>query len=904
MDTARLKQIQELFLEVSNLPDDVRLAFLERASAGDRALRDEVLAMLEADASSDSLLDSGVSELAQRMFASNGDPFASRSFGPYRLLKPLGEGGMGVVYLAERDDLGSLVAIKILRDAWLSPARRERFESEQRTLAQLTHPGIARLYDAGALDDGTPFFVMEYVEGLPITAYARERGCSIEERLQLFRAVCEAVQFAHGHAIIHRDLKPSNILVKSDGEVRLLDFGIAKQLEGFDQAADQTRTELRLMTPAYAAPEQLRGEKVGIYTDTYALGVLLYELLTGRQPFDLSHCTPAEAERIVTEQYPEKPSSSAKQHPNRADADVNPDAEAAVPTRGARPRRASSSLLGTLSPSFRRMPHPASWPDLDVLTLTAMHKDPARRYRTVDALMRDLDHYRKREPLEARPDTLRYRASKFLARNRRAVLASAAVIAAAITLTTFFTIRLATARNSAQATAARLERVQQFMLNLFEGGDKSAGPAEGLRVTTLVDRGAREAQALQREPEIQAQLYLTLGGIYQKLGNLPEADSLLNASLARRRALFGDQNPEVAESLIALGLLRVDQAKLDEAEHLVRDGLEKTRRAKPPNNAAIAKATTALGKVLEARGAYDKAIPILEQAVRLESIAAPGGTEHAAAIKELADAQFYAGHYDLCDRLNNQALSMHRRIFGDRHPLVADDLINLGAVQFERAHYSEAEKYYRQALDINQAWYGNDHPETASTLSMLGRTLVFQKRYDEAVALVEQALAIQERVYGPTHPKVANVLNELGTVALQRERYDEAEARFRRMVDIYKTAYGEHHYLYALAYANLASVYLAKKDYTRAEPMFSEVVQRYTEALSANHLYTGIGQIKLGRVLAAEKKYPEAEQHLLAGYQVLTKQTSPSATWLQSARKELAGVYDALNEPEKAALFR
>ncbi len=861
MDTARFRQIQSLFLEASEIPEGEREAFIANASGEDHELQAEVLAMFDADARFDSLLDADVAQVAHEMFS--GDAFAGRDFGPYRLKKLLGEGGMGVVYLAERADLGSLVAIKILRDAWLSPARRERFVREQRTLAQLNHPSIARLYDADTLPDGTPWFAMEYVDGLPVTAYCREHGSSFVERLRLFRMICAAVQYAHEHAVIHRDLKPSNILVTADGSVRLLDFGIAKQLDTLDQPVDQTRTELRLMTPAYAAPEQIRGERVGIFTDVYALGVILYELLADRKPFDLSTQTPGEAERIVQEQEPMKPSEAMR----RADASK------------------------------------ASWADLDVLCLTAMHKDVQRRYRSVEALIRDVDHYLNGEPLEARPDTLRYRLGKFVKRNRRSVIAAALAITTVAALVIFFTVRLAIARNTAVTTAARLQRVQQFMLSLFEGGDPSAAPREGLQVSTIVDRGLKEAQTLQQEPEVQAELFATLGGIYEKLGNLPKADSLLNSALAQRKSLFGPDNPEVAQSLVALGLLRVDQAKFDEAERLIREGLDKTRRAQPGNKAAIAKATTALGKVFEARGAYDQAIPMLEDAVKLESASA-SPAEQAATLKELADAHFYAGHYDLCDSLTRRTLAMHRQIFGQRHPLVADDLINLGAVQFERAHYAEAEQFYRQALDINESWYGKDHPEVASNLSMLGRALVFEKQYDEAVNLVERALAIQEKVYGPEHPRVANVLNELGTVALQREKFDEAEARFRRMAEIYKKAYGEHHYLYALATANLASVYLARKDFPRAEQMFREVVKRYTEALSADHQFTGIAEIKLGRALVGEKKFAEAEGHILTGYKILSKQSSPSATWLKSARENLVTVYEALHQPEKAAQYR
>ncbi len=285
MDSKRWERVQALFHQAADLPASERQSFLESACCDDHGLLSDVSAMLREDARSTSLLDRDMAVIAHDVLSpSDSDNLPEDRFGPYRLKKSLGEGGMGVVYLAERPDLGSAVAIKILRDAWLSPARRERFASEQRTLAQLNHPSIARLYDADTLADGTPWFAMEYVEGLHLTAYSAQNQCSVEERLGLFRLVCEAVQFAHQHAVIHRDLKPSNILVRSDGSIRLLDFGIAKQIETLDTPVDQTLTGLRLMTPAYAAPEQIRGERVGIQADVYSLGVILYELLAGLAP--------------------------------------------------------------------------------------------------------------------------------------------------------------------------------------------------------------------------------------------------------------------------------------------------------------------------------------------------------------------------------------------------------------------------------------------------------------------------------------------------------------------------------------------------------------------------------------------------------------------------------------------
>jgi serine/threonine-protein kinase len=868
MDSTRWERVQSLFHQALDLPTSEQHPFLTAACRDDAALLAEVEALLAEDAQSGSLLERDVANLAHDLLdRPDSPPPAPHEFGPYRILRELGQGGMGTVYLAERQDLGNLVAIKILRDAWVSAARRERFLSEQRMLAQLNHPSIARLYDADTLSDGTPWFVMEYVDGVPLTDYCRDRNSSIRERLGLLRTVCEAVQYAHQHAVIHRDLKPSNILVKDDGTVRLLDFGIAKQLQDLDAPADQTRTSSRLMTPAYAAPEQIRMEQTGVQTDVYSLGVILYELLAGRLPFDLSNRTPGEAEAIVIAGDPEKPSAVAS---------------------GAGPCHASSS----------------EWSDLDVLCLSAMHKDPERRYRSVEALIRDIDHFLKSEPLEARPDNLRYKLGKFVRRNRRAVFASALAITAVISLVIFFTARLAIARNVALAEARRTQRVQRFMTNLFEGGDKEAGPADSLRVVTLVDRGVQEARTLDAEPEIQAELYLTLGSIYQKLGKFDQADSLLRSSLEERKRIFGPENRQVAETLVALGLLRVDQAQWDDAERRVRDGLAMSKRNLPPSHPDIAKGTLALGKVLAGRGDYSHAIPMLEEVVRLRSTAGTAPIDLAAALTELANAHFYAGHYDDSDALNRRALAIYSQLFGEHHPLVANALINLGSSQFDRGNYAEAERLERKALAITAAWYGKDHPETASTQTILGRALMFQGHYDEAVALFESTLVIQERIYGPVHPRVASALNELGGAALRRGNYDEAIARFSRMADIYRTLYHDKHYLIGLAMSNLASVYIEKKDYARAEQLFREVIRRYSETLPSGHMFMGIAHIKLGRTLVREHRYADAEPESLAGYEIVSKQANPSVSWLKSARQDLVTIYDNLKQPEKAKKFQ
>src|SRR5215813_12012281 len=425
MDSNRWKKMQTLFHKAADLQPAEQRSFLERQSPEDPSLISEVLKMLEEDSRGGGLLDQGVAPLADGVLEQNASGAVPvKEFGPYRILRVLGEGGMGIVYLAERGDLGLQVAIKILRDAWLSPARRDRFAVEQRTLAQLNHPSIARLYDASTSPDGTPFFVMEFVEGAPLTEYCKKHDSSVDDRLRLFRTVCEAVLYAHQRAVIHRDLKPSNILVKEDGSLRLLDFGIAKHLEALEDTAQQTRTGLRMMTPAYASPEQMRGESAGIQSDVYSLGVILYELLAGKLPFDLTSTNPAQAEKVLMEQEAQKPSLAAR-------AAGNQD---------------SNTSLGKINGK--------DWTELDVLCFKSIHKDAKRRYASAEALIRDLDHYLKGEPLEARPDSAAYRLSKFVARNRAPVTAGSAAFVAIVALVSFFTFRLARERDNANRQTA------------------------------------------------------------------------------------------------------------------------------------------------------------------------------------------------------------------------------------------------------------------------------------------------------------------------------------------------------------------------------------------------------------------------------------------------------------------
>jgi len=859
---ARWRRVQELFHAAAELPVDAQHAFLEGRSGGDAALVSEVEALLLEDRTPDSFLDRPLPEVAGQLL---GPGAPGGQVGPYRVLRLLGEGGMGVVYLVEREDVGGRAALKLLRDAWVSPSRRARFLTEQRTLAQLDHPGIAQLHDAGTLPDGTPWFAMEYVEGVPLTEHCRVQGSGLAERLRLFRAVCEAVQHAHRHAVIHRDLKPSNILVKADGAVKLLDFGIAKQLDPTGPGGDPTRTGLRLMTPAYAAPEQVTGGRLGVETDVYALGVLLFELLSGRLPFELSGLSPHEAARRVLEQEPPRPS----QTPDR-------------PVQAGR----------------------AAWADLDVLCLTAMQRDPARRYPSVEALIRDLDHHLAGEPLDARPDSLAYRAGKLLKRNARTVLVASGVALAVLGLSVFSAFRLARARDAVAAEASRTQRIQQFMLQLLEGGTGEVGPSADVRVVDILERGVREARSLEGEPAVEAELLQTLGGIAQNLGRLDQAEGLLDRALELRRGVFGQDHPEVARSLVASGQLASARGKYDLADQQIGAGLKMLRRHRSSDDPEVARALSALGRIHENAGKYPDAIRELEEAVRLQSRRPDTLADLSQSLTELANCYFYTAQYQQADALNQRALAIDRRLYGSRHPHVADDLINLGAVQFEGGHYVEAERWNREALEIMRGWYGPDHPETASAQTILARSLVKLARRDEARTLLVAALATQERVYGPVHPRVASTLNELGLIARDQGRLDEAAADFGRMADIYEKVHHGKHYVIGVALSNLADVEQRRERPERAQELFRRVLALYREVLPEDHPLQGIARVRFGHVLLGAGQPGDAEAQSRAGYEVLLRRSDPPAIWMTMARQDLAAAYRALGRPADADRFQ
>jgi len=867
----RWARIQELFHQAVEMPAPERDPFLAQACA-DAAMLAEVRSMVASagighEGGSGPLPNGGLAGMATVLEGDpdeiqTGESGAGHELGPYVLTRLLGEGGSGRVYLARRADVGSVVAIKVLRDAWVSAARRVRFADEQRIVAQLRHPLVASLYDAGVTADGTPYFVMEHVDGLPLTQACAERGCGLRERLEIFAKVCEAVRYSHSQAIAHRDLKPSNILVTADGGVKLLDFGIAKQMEAADQTNAYSRTGFRLMTPAYASPEQWLGKRPGLQADIYSLGAVLYELLAGCPPFDLKNATPSEAERLVTQQAPPAPSAAA--------------------------RKAGLSAAASAKKS--------EWADLDVICLKALQKEPERRYATVDALLGDVRAFLDGEPVAARPDSWRYRTGKFLRRNRTAAVATAAVLLVIAGLSGGFVWRLNRERQTALAEAERAERMLQFTLNLFSGGqsdvrdEAGGGPRAGMLVSELIEKSARQVRTLSGEPLEQSEMFMTIGQVYEQMGDLGKAEENIKAAWMVRKQLPGNEAAALAaQSQVILGRVLSEQDRHEEADRDIRQGLAILEHLKGAGDPAVLEAKVVHANEAMASGSYDAAVRTLESVVRAQQTGASSNEDRASAASSLSMAYYLTGDFARAEPAINSALSIERAAYGPVHPSIAEGEQWLCQIKRDKDELSDAEQHCRNAFLIDNEWYGPDSIMTAATMRALGAVLTRENKLKEGMPLLERALSIAESKKGDSSQAVAVILTNLCENAYRSGNYAIAAQYGEHSIRILRALVGtEHNFSVAVNEALLAGIANKQNDNTRAEPLMRQALATFHDIQGPEGMKTAAAHVQLGHILLCEGKYVEAKQETQLGSDILFKHTLPQGEFFEMAKSDLA----------------
>ena len=843
MTPERWQRINELFEQEAGLDPAGRTARLEAASGGDPELRGEVERLLAADLQAGSFLENLVRWTPEERPA-GGDLPADRRIGPYRIEREIGHGGMGTVYLAERADgvFEKEVAVKVVRRGFDTADALRRFELEQRILARLEHPGIARLYDAGTTEEGLPYVVMEHVEGLPIHRWCEEHRLAVAERLKLFLEVCAAVHYAHQNLIAHRDIKPSNILVDAAGRPRLLDFGIAKLLspEG-EEAVDLTRA-VRPMTPGYASPEQIRGEPVTTASDVYSLGVLLYELLAGRQPFVLAGLSPREIERIVGEETPQPPSRAA----------VSPELPAGRPEGAERLRRL---LAG----------------DLDRIILKAMHKEPGRRYATVDQLADDIRRHLAGLPVLARGDSFWYRTGKLVRRHKLAAALVLVVVAAGLG-TAVLAVERARALDRATAALVRADReaakareATDLLVELFKISDPRVTAGETVTAREVLRQGTRRVEAeVAQQPEIAGELLGTIGRVYLNLELPHEAVPILQRALAASRRAYGPRHPDVATALDDLARALRDEGKYAAAEPLARHALALRRDLLGDSHPDVATSLGNLGTLLSRSGQLPAAEAALTEALALRRLLPPDA-RLGDSLTDLAFLYQEQAEYRRAAVLFREALAVYRRQLGPEHPTAATAVNNL-AMALYRQGDAAAEPLLREALRLHRRGLGEDHPAVAATLENLAGMLAERGDFAAAEPLAREALALHRKELGDRHPKVGGGINTLAVLLHSRGDLAGAEELFREALALRREILPPEHPETAASLVGLGAVLADRGEVRQAEPLLREALAMRRHVLPPGHWRIAAAESELGGCLARQRRWQEARPLLVGSY--------------------------------------
>jgi len=832
----RWERVRDLFDRAAELPPGERRGFIEELAGGDGDLVREVLELLEAMDQEESPME-GFSPFKE--FPSpEADPTGVR-LGAYRILREVGSGGMGSVYEAARDDeqFDKRVAVKVIRRGMASEGIVRRFRRERQILAGLDHPNIARLLDGGTTADGRPYLVMEYVAGEPITVHCRNRQLSIRERLDLFGEVCQAVQYAHRHLVVHRDLKPGNILVTPDGAVKLLDFGVAKLLPDPVSGSGQehlTATQHRPFTPAYASPEQARGELVTTATDVYSLGVILYELLAGRHPFDIRGRTPLELVHLL-ETEPVRPSDAVTDKPEGEEGEGD--------NTTVRLRR---TLAG----------------ELDNIVLKAMRREPARRYASVEQLSEDIRRFLQGLPVLAERDTFRYRLRKFAWRHRVSVTAAGLIVASlvgGVAAASMQAQQAAQERDRAQLEARKAKRISAFLVEMLRSPDPWV-EGKDLRVSELLEHAAAQStEAFAGDPEVLAEIHSAIGLSLAGLGSLDDAEHLLANALQIRRDLPGTSPSDLVTSLGAYAGTLLYRGDLDRAEPLLREAMDRLHPANREDSIQLAGLRSHMGTLLQARGLWEAAVEEQLEVLELRRhLFGPHHPDVAESLNNLAVLRGYQGDYPAAEALYREALEiaiqahgpespdlvtgfgnlafvladqgrfqaadsffraatdLGMKVLGPQHPSVAWTLYSHSTMLLEQGDFAEAERKTRQVLELRGRGLPDEHPAVSASLQILGRSLDAQGQFMEAGECLRESLAIRQATLPPGHWLTASAESVLGEHLTGQSRYQEAEAFLLRGYEGLRNTSGPEHPRTREAAQRLVRHYLLLGDTARA----------------------------------------------------------------------------------------
>ncbi len=791
-------------------------------------------------------------------------------FGAYQLERQVGLGGMGEVWLARRIDgrFEGAVALKVLHAHVAQSAARERFVREGKILGQLSHPHIARLLDAGATPLGVLYFVLEYVEGKPVDQWCDEQSLDVPARLRLFLQVCDAVSHAHAHLVIHRDLKPPNILVTAQGEIKLLDFGIAKLVESEKPAEETELTRLsgRALTPDFAAPEQILGQPVTTATDVYSLGILLYVLLSGRRPYSRQHMTGRELERDVQM------------------AEALPLGRATLTGEGA------DTIAGQRSSTPKKLKRVLSG-DLDTIVAKALRAEPERRYATVEQLSADVGRYLAGQPVLAVRDTWAYRTRKFVTRHAVGVSVG---IASVLLLAAFAVAMYAQMQRTARERV-RAEQVSSFMVDVFDLSDPYKARGNEVTARELLDASKRQVESrFAGQPETRAALMEAMGRVYNRLELGAEAQPLLEKALAGLIEARGPSDPEIAAVLNELGNALVSQGKFEPAEARLQEALKMRRELLGAESPEVAETLRDLGNVAQARGDNKVAEQYFRDSLALYSRLGRGLTPQAAHVmNDLATLLNFVGSYGESARLLKGALDIDRPALGEDDARVIMETHNLAYALQAQGDLAAAEPLFIKSMEQMRRVFGPEHPYTIDALSNYGRFLRHKGDLSAAEAALREVLQLNERVRGPGHMMVGTSQINLATVLHDLGRLDEAEVQFRAGLETFSKSLPPDHPMQSGALTGLGRILIDRGKAREAIPLLRRATSIAEASMPPESPRLAVARSALASALVATHEYDEAEPLLRESYAIVVRTQGEESAAVRQARKTQADLQRA-----------
>ncbi len=839
MNKESWEKIKTIFYDAIDLLKEDREKYINE-NCDDPELKKEIFSLLKAYDGSETFLESP--SVPKEFLHENNNLFIGKYFGKYRIEKFIARGGMGLVFLGVRDDeVKQSAAVKIINPGTASETTIKRFQNERQTLANLNHPNISRLLDGGVTDDGIQFLIMEYIDGIPIDKYCETNNLTIEQRLNLFLKVASAVQYAHKNLVIHRDLKPTNILVTNNGEPKLLDFGIAKILDPEEINNNElTRHGLWNFTPEYASPEQVTGKSITTASDVYALGIILYKLLTGNNPYKIKSILQKDIAKIIEQSEPPKPSDKIFTPP-----------EMDSKTREIITEKTQKKLKG----------------DLDNIVLMAIRKEPDRRYSSVEFFSEDIKKYLNYEPVAAFPDSLGYRSKKFIQRHK---IGFAATLLIALTFFTGVTAVVwqanvaAAERDNARVELNKFEEINDFLLDMLGSADPGA-EGRDVKVYDLLEKASKDVDVkLKNQPKIKAAIKQTLGSTFIGLGEYTKAESLLVQSLNLSRDQFGEKSKEAAKCYHQLGLCYdwIGNYEKSDSFYLKGINLYKSLSGDIPSK-ALGDNMSDYGSLLINLGEYDSAWTVLNRALQIYKLNHAGNGQKAAIT------------------INNIAVDLHHRNKVD-----------------------EAEKYYLQAKKILTDLYGIYRPEVASIFNNLAFIYLDNNKYDASAKAFQKAYEIKLKVLGKDHPYVGLALVNIGMLDFIRKEYKNAETSLLKSINLFKRTNALKDPYLAYGYYWIGRVYLATNQLKKAEESLINSLKIREEIYPKNNMNIWSVRGELGVCLVKQKRYKEAEKILIESLDFFNKKENYNYKKVERYTQYAVILYKEIGNNSKADYYQ